>query len=172
MSMKRFFELSFRPFFVLTGIGTALGSLNAFWPRWTAETVEKIPFVQDYTIILQHWGLMLGLMGVFMIIAAFKVDWRNPILVFAALEKTFVVYLVVANSHQAYVHGFLLWSVRPQSSLNVTGTNFCPKRNGTPYAGRVTVWVVMTERNTANERGGQHERGSCSTYRLDAEGCT
>jgi hypothetical protein len=105
--MKRFFELSFRPFFVLTGIGTALGGLNAFWPRWTAETVEKIPFVQDYTIVLQHWGFMLGLMGVFMIIAAFKVDWRNPILVFAALEKTFVVYLVVANRHQAYAQGLV-----------------------------------------------------------------
>jgi len=105
--MKRFFELTFRPFFVLTGVGTALGCLDAFWPRWTAETVEKIPFVLDYTIILQHWGFMLGLMGVFMIIAAFKADWRNPILVFAALEKTFVVYLVVANRTQAYAQGLI-----------------------------------------------------------------
>jgi len=69
--------------------------------------VEKIPFVQDYTIVLQHWGFMLGLMGIFMIIAAFKVDWRNPILVFAALEKTFVVYLVVANRNQAYAQGLV-----------------------------------------------------------------
>jgi hypothetical protein len=61
--MKRFFELSFRPFFVLTGIGTALGGLNAFLPIWPAETVEKIPFVQECTIILQHWGIMLGLVG-------------------------------------------------------------------------------------------------------------
>jgi hypothetical protein len=105
--MKHFFELTFRPFFVLTGVATALGSLNAFWPRWTAETVEKIPFVQDYTIILQHWGFMLGLMGVFMIVAAFKADWRNPILVFAALEKAFVVYLVLANRNQPFAHSLI-----------------------------------------------------------------
>jgi len=48
-----------------------LGALNAFWPQWAAEKVDLIPFIQDYTIILQHWGFMLGVMGVFMIIAAF-----------------------------------------------------------------------------------------------------
>ena len=58
-----------------------------FWPRWTAETVGKIPFVPDYTIITQHWGIMVGLMGVFMIVAAFKVEWRNPILIYSLLEK-------------------------------------------------------------------------------------
>ena len=104
--MKRFFELTFRPFFIVTGTGTALVALNAFWPRWTAETVEKIPFVQDYTIVLQHWGIMVGLMGVFMVAAAFKVQWRNPILLFSALEKIFIVYLVVANRGHAYVQGF------------------------------------------------------------------
>lgn len=105
--MKRFFDLTFRPFFIVTGIGTALGGLNAFWPEWTAEKVELIPFNQDYTIVLQCWGIMLGLMGVFMIIAAFRTDWRNPVLIFSALEKTFLVYLVVANVSRPYARG--LW---------------------------------------------------------------
>jgi hypothetical protein len=104
--MKRFFALTFRPFFVLTGAVTALGSLNALWPRWTAESVEKIAFVQDYTIILQHWGFMLGLMGAFMIVAAFREEWRKPVLIFCALEKAFVVYLVVANGSHPYADGF------------------------------------------------------------------
>ena len=103
--MKRFFALTFRPFFVLTGAVTALGSLNAFWPRWTVDSVEKIGFVQDYTIILQHWGFMLGLMGVFMIVAAFREEWRKPILIFSALEKAFIVYLVVANGSHPYADG-------------------------------------------------------------------
>lgn len=103
--MKRFFELTFKPFFVLTGIGTALAALDAFWPRWTVETIQKIPFIQDYTINLQHWGIMVGLMGVFMIVAAFKVEWRNPILIYSALEKTFLVYLVVANGNHPYAKG-------------------------------------------------------------------
>jgi hypothetical protein len=103
--MKRLFELTFRTFLVLTGIGTALGGLNAFWPRWTAETVEKIPFVRDYTIVLQHWGIMLGLVGAFMIVAAFRPDWRTPILLFTLLEKAFIVYLVLVNASQPYAQG-------------------------------------------------------------------
>jgi hypothetical protein len=106
--MKRFFDVTFRPFFAITGIATALGALNAFWPRWTAEKVELIRFVQDYTIILQHWGFMLGLMGVFMIVGAFYRAWRNPILIFSACEKGFVVYLVLANFSRPYAR--CLWA--------------------------------------------------------------
>jgi hypothetical protein len=100
--MKRFFDLTFRPFFVLTGVGTALAGLDAFFPRWAVETVQKIAFIQDYTIFVQHWGIMVGLMGVFMVVAAFKVEWRKPILIYSALEKTFMVYLAAANGTQAY----------------------------------------------------------------------
>ena len=39
------------------------------------ENRRKNPFGQDYTIITQHWGVMVGLMGVLMIVAAFKVEW-------------------------------------------------------------------------------------------------
>ena len=104
--MKRFFDLTFRPFFVLTGIGTALAALDAFWPQWTVERVQKIAFIEDYTIILQHWGIMVGLMGVFMIVAAFRADWRIPILIYSACEKAFMVYLVVANVSRPYARGF------------------------------------------------------------------
>ena len=104
--MKRFFDLTFKPFFVITGIGTAAAILYAFWPRWTAETAGKIPFVPDYTIITQHWGIMVGLMGVFMIVAAFKAEWRKPILIYSLFEKCFMVYLVLANGSQSYSQGF------------------------------------------------------------------
>ena len=104
--MKRFFDLTFKPFFVITGIGTALAGLYAFWPRWAAETVGKFPFVPDYTIITQHWGIMVGLMGVFMIVAAFNVEWRRPILIYSLFEKAFMVYLVVANGSHGYSQSF------------------------------------------------------------------
>ena len=106
--MKRFFTLTFRPFFLITGFVTTLGGLNAFWPQWTAEAVEKIRFVQDYTIILQHWGIMLGLVGLSMIVAAFSSAWRTPILLFSASEKALIVYLVTANRHYSYSKGFWL----------------------------------------------------------------
>ena len=104
--MKRFFDLTFKPFFVLTGIGTAAAALYAFWPRWATETAGKIPFVPDYTILTQHWGIMVALMGAFMIAIAFKVEWRNPILIYSLFEKAFMVYLVLANGSYAYAQGF------------------------------------------------------------------
>jgi|SRR5208282_1739748 len=106
--MKRFFDLTFRPFFILTGLGTTLAALNAFWPRWTVEKIERIPFVPDYTIIVQHWGMTVGLMGIFMIAAAFRSDWRTPILIYSALEKAFIVYPVVTNISRPYARG--LWA--------------------------------------------------------------
>ena len=105
--MKRLFDLTFRPFFVLTGIATALVSLNAFWPRWAAENIEKIPFVQEYTIVLQHWGMTVGLMGIFMIVAAYRAEWQIPILTYCACEKAFIVYLVAVNGSRSYARG--LW---------------------------------------------------------------
>jgi hypothetical protein len=105
--MKHFLDLTFRPFFIFTGIGTALGGLNALWPHWAVEKVVLIPFNQDYTIIVQHWGFMLGVMGALMIVAAFWLEWRNPILIFGALEKAFLVYLVVTNISRPYARG--LW---------------------------------------------------------------
>ncbi len=68
--------------------------------------MQKLQFVADYTVFLQHWGIMVGLMGVFMVVAAFRVEWRNPILIYSALEKIFLVYLVVANWSQASAQGF------------------------------------------------------------------
>jgi len=118
--MKRFFDLTFRPFFVITGIGTASASLYAFWPRWTAETVGKIPFITDYTIITQHWGIMVGLMGVFMIVAAFRVEWRKPILIYSLLEKIFMVYLVLANGSYAYAQGFKIGAAMDASVVLYT----------------------------------------------------
>jgi len=43
-----------------------------------------------------------------MVVAAFSTAWRNPILIFSACEKGFIVYLVATNFSQPYVRG--LWA--------------------------------------------------------------
>ncbi len=105
--MKRFFDLTFRPFFVLTGIGTA-GAFAYFWPEWTLPQIAKFAYRDEYTILVRHWGIMVGLMGVFMIVAAFRENWRNPILIYSGVEKAFMVYLVLANLSQPYAQSFYL----------------------------------------------------------------
>ena len=105
--MKRFFDLTFRPFFVLTGIGTALAFIYAFWPEWALPQIAKFAYREEYTIFVRHWGITVGLMGVFMVVAAFRENWRNPILIYSGLEKAFIVYLVLGELEPTVFAGVL-----------------------------------------------------------------
>jgi hypothetical protein len=104
--MKRFFDATARPFFLITGAGTALIALYAFFPRWATETLGQLPFLGQYTIIIQHWGIMVGLMGVAMMAAALHPEWRVPIFTYSALEKAFMVWLVFRNRGESHANGF------------------------------------------------------------------
>ena len=70
--------------------------------------MQKIEWVPEYTIFVQHWGIMVCLMGVFMVAAAFKESWRVPILLYGLIEKAFMVYLVFSNIGQDFAGGFLV----------------------------------------------------------------
>ncbi|MBX3427919.1 MAG: hypothetical protein KF688_19725 [Pirellulales bacterium] len=41
--------------------------------------VAQLPYLQDDTIVIQHWGMMVGLMGVSMMAAANIPEWRAPV---------------------------------------------------------------------------------------------
>jgi hypothetical protein len=104
--LERFFARTVRPFFLFAGAGTALVGLYAVLPAWAMTNVARLPYLQDYTIIIQHWGIMVGLMGVSMILAAQVPMWRVPILLYSALEKSFMVWLVLSNAEHSFVTGF------------------------------------------------------------------
>jgi hypothetical protein len=70
------------------------------------ENIAELEFIRDYTIFVQHWGLMVGLIGVFMVLAAFRKSWQTPILLYAMIEKAFMVFLVAINLGQPFVSGF------------------------------------------------------------------
>jgi len=106
LSLQQFFRRTVRPFFLFTGAGTALVGLYAFLPAWAMPNVAKLPYLQEYTIIIQHWGIMVGLMGICMMLAALFPQWRVPILLYSALEKSFMVWLVLSNAQQPFVSGF------------------------------------------------------------------
>ena len=104
--LHRFFSRTVRPFFLFTGAGTALVGLYAVLPSWAMPNVAKLPYLQDYTIIIQHWGIMVGIMGLAMMAAAMVPQWRFPILLYSALEKSFMVWLVLSNAQNSFVNGF------------------------------------------------------------------
>jgi hypothetical protein len=71
--MKKFIDKTIKPFLVIAGLGTCIAGLLVFSPQLTIENMWKLPFVEDYTIFIQHWGMVVLLVGIFMIISAFKV---------------------------------------------------------------------------------------------------
>ncbi len=104
--MQRFIDVTIKPVLIIGGIGTALAGIDAFFPRFAVENVQQLEWVPEYTIFVQHWGMMVCLIGVFMVAAAFKESWRVPILLFGAIEKAFMVFLVVSNLGQPFASGF------------------------------------------------------------------
>ena len=54
--MQKFIDSTIKPFFIIGGIGTAAAGMNAFFPRFAVENLQKLEFVQEYTIFVQHWG--------------------------------------------------------------------------------------------------------------------
>jgi len=109
--VNTFIDKTIKPVLVVGGIGTALAGANAFLPRYAVENIQKLDWVGEYTIFVQHWGIMVCLMGVFMVAAAFKESWRTPILLYGLLEKAFMVFLVVSNRGEMFASGFYVPAV-------------------------------------------------------------
>jgi uncharacterized membrane-anchored protein YitT (DUF2179 family) len=105
-NLQAFFSRTFRPFFLATGAGTALVGIFAVLPSWAMPNILKLPHLVEYTIIIQHWGIMVGLMGLFMMGAALVPRWHVPIALYSLVEKAFMVWLVLVNVNQPFVAGF------------------------------------------------------------------
>jgi uncharacterized membrane protein YozB (DUF420 family) len=104
--MKSFIDKTIVPFLIIAGLGTCSAGILFFLPQFAVETFFKLPFAEDYTIFIQHWGLMVLLAGIFMIISAFKVSWRTPVLVYVVIEKAIYVSLYVCNISSSFSKGF------------------------------------------------------------------
>ncbi len=106
--MKKLIDTTIKPVLVLGGLGTALAGADAFFPRFAVENIQGLEWVQEYTIFVQHWGIMVCLIGLFMVAAAFIESWRVPIILYGLLEKAFMVFLVTSNASFAYAEGFYI----------------------------------------------------------------
>ena len=106
IAMKTLIEKALKPVLILGGLGTSAAGLYAFFPQFAVANIAGLEFREDYTIFVQHWGIMVGLIGVMMVAAAFKPSWVMPVMIYAALEKAFMVYLVLSNVNESYSKGF------------------------------------------------------------------
>jgi hypothetical protein len=116
-SARMFFTRHLSKMLLITGLATASVFIFAVAPQWAIVNVLGLPFsrefvtnylVQGHQLIYQHWGVMVGFMGVVMVVAAFKPSWRHPAVFFAFSEKALMVLLFVAASgfSNPNMHGF------------------------------------------------------------------
>ena len=106
--MKAFIDKTIKPVLIVGGLGTGAAGLYAILPQSAVEKLQGWTFDPEYTIFVQHWGMMVGLLGAFMVMAAFKESWRTPVLLYALIGKTFIVTLCLANRDQSSSSGFLV----------------------------------------------------------------
>jgi len=104
--MKSFIDKTIKPFLVIAGLCTCMGGIYAFMPIFAVENFSKLPFDENYTMFVQHWGSMVLLAGIFMIITAFRAAWRLPILLFIVIEKACFVILYLFHACQQSGAGF------------------------------------------------------------------
>jgi uncharacterized membrane protein YozB (DUF420 family) len=104
--MKSIIDKTVVPFLIVAGLGTCSAGILFFLPQYAVVTFFKIPFAENYTIFVQHWGLMVLLVGVFMIISAFRVSWRTPVLIYTLMEKVIYIALYLVNISSSFSSGF------------------------------------------------------------------
>ena len=106
--MHKFIDATLKPVLIVGGLGTAAALVYAFAPQFAVANIADLEFRQEYTILVQPWGILVGLIGLMMVAAAFKPAWVYPVMIYVALEKAFMVYLVVSNASQSFSEGFWL----------------------------------------------------------------
>jgi hypothetical protein len=61
--MKRLIDKTIKPFLIIAGLCTSVAGLNAFLPRFVVANVLKLSFIENYTIIVQHRGILSSIVG-------------------------------------------------------------------------------------------------------------
>ncbi|AZG72602.1 hypothetical protein [Shewanella livingstonensis] len=92
----------------LAGFGTSLGGLYTLFPQWAVENLNQLAYHSSDSIFIQHWGLMVLMVGCSFFIAMVRSTWVKPLFCIALIEKLFFISLVLSNANQPFIDGFWL----------------------------------------------------------------
>lgn len=93
-----FFTRYLKAFLIIGGLVTMYAVIYAIDPQSALQDMNGLAFDPQYVFLIRHWGIMVGLMGFFIVASAFKTDWQQPIMLYSFLEKLFMVYLFTSNA--------------------------------------------------------------------------
>jgi hypothetical protein len=109
--MQKFFLKTIKPVLQIAGIFTMSAILLAFLPTIIGPRLLKVPVLSMNQLFIQHWGVVVFCMGVMMIVAAYKPDFRKYIIPLVVFEKLFLATLVLFNLDNQFVHGMVMPAV-------------------------------------------------------------
>jgi hypothetical protein len=106
--LDAFIGRTLKPFLVvfglLTGVTVAFAlDIDLFRPMFR----DLVDYTPASVPALRHWGIMVFGIGMLMVAAAFRPWLRFETLVFAALEKAFLLYLFVGDLGEPWAMGYI-----------------------------------------------------------------
>lgn len=105
--MEKMIEKTLKPFLIVSGLITMAPVIIVFSPGTGLMQVFQLELVAEYTLTVQHWGLMIFLVGLLTVVSAFRSSLVFPVLLYSTLQKAGLVTLTVLNARHHYVEGFL-----------------------------------------------------------------
>ncbi|MBI9012095.1 MAG: hypothetical protein JEZ08_07650 [Clostridiales bacterium] len=106
--MRKKFERSTKLILILCGLVTAgLGGISIS-PEFFLEKIFKLDYIQTYDIIIRHWSASVFILGVLLVISAFNEKWRIPLVLFAILEKMYLVVVCIFAMKYTYGKPFAI----------------------------------------------------------------
>ncbi|MCP4752219.1 MAG: sulfatase-like hydrolase/transferase [Proteobacteria bacterium] len=100
-------DKTLRPFMFLAGLMTMGPVMIIHAPEAGLMKLFQLKLVAEYTLAVQHWGLMIFLLGLLMVVSAFRTGLIFPVMLYSALSKAGMVVLTISNANHRWVEGFL-----------------------------------------------------------------
>jgi hypothetical protein len=104
--MEDFIRLTITPYLVIAGILTMTPLLFALAPGKAVPRMLKLPWDEKYTILVRHWGFLVTLVGISLIIAIFVKPLLFPVMIFSTVQKLFMVILFFCYLKKPWAAGF------------------------------------------------------------------
>lgn len=104
--IEKIINTTLKPFLLISGFITMLPGIFVITPKTGLLEVFHLRLLPEYTLMTQHWGLMIFLVGFFMFVSAFKKNFVFPVLVYGTLQKIGMVIFYHTHSNHPWSSGF------------------------------------------------------------------
>jgi hypothetical protein len=113
--LERFFEKTMKAYLLVTGFLTATAFSTFLAPEWSMQNLffynEEMMINKEYLqATYQHWGVMVGSIGVLLMFSAKYKQLRTSTMIYSAFEKSMFVGLFLYNVCVNDYQWFYGWS--------------------------------------------------------------